>query len=100
MRPPPRRWTRLDALMALDALEAYLEPRLAITDYVEYREQGYAIGSGLMESTCKQRVGVRLKGSGRQWSEAGALAMTALIGQRMNQRWDTFWTTRPLHRAA
>jgi hypothetical protein len=87
-------------LEALDALIGYLKPRLAITDYVEYRERGFVIGSGIMESTCKQLVGRRLKGSGRQWSERGALAMTALIGQRLNRTWESFWATRPLHRAA
>lgn len=85
---------------ALDALIGYLEPRLEITDYVEYRQKGYAIGSGLMESTCKQLVTARLKGSGRQWSEPGAVAMGALIAQRVNNTWDTFWASRPLHRAA
>ena len=84
----------------MDALIGYLEPRLAITDYVEYRQKGYVIGSGMMESTCKQLVATRLKGSGRQWSESGALAMAALIGQRINQQWDAFWASRPLHRAA
>ena len=58
------------------------------------------IGSGIMESTCKQLVGQRLKGSGRQWSERGALAMTALIGQRINRSWEAFWASRPIHRAA
>ena len=88
------------ALEALDALIGYLEPRLAITDYVEYQEKGYVIGSGMMESTCKQLVTLRLKGGGRQWSESGALAMAALIGQRINHQWDAFWPSRPLHRAA
>ena len=87
-------------LEALDALTAYLRPRLAITDYVEYRARGLVIGSGMMEATCKQLVGQRLKGSGRQWSEAGALAMTALIGHRLNHSWDAFWASRPIHRAA
>jgi hypothetical protein len=87
-------------LEALDALIGYLDPRRAITDYVEYREKGYVIGSGMMESTCKQLVATRLKGSGRQWSESGALAMAALIGKRINQQWDAFWDSRPLHRAA
>ena len=85
---------------ALDALIGYVRPRLAITDYVEYRARGFGIGSGMMESTCKQLVGRRLKGSGRQWSEAGALAMTALIAQRINRSWDAFWRSRPLQRAA
>lgn len=87
-------------LGASDALMGYVRPRLPITDYVEYRERGLVIGSGMMESTCKQLVGKRLKGCGRQWSESGALAMSALIGQRLNRTWETFWATRPLHRAA
>jgi len=88
------------AVEALDALIGYVEPRRSITDYVEYRQKGYVIGSGMMEATCKQVVGVRLKGSGRQWSEAGAVAMAALIAQRINTSWDAFWASRPLHRAA
>jgi len=87
-------------LDALDGLIGYLRPRVAITDYVDYRARGLVIGSGIMESTCKQLVGQRLKGSGRQWSEDGALAMTALIGQRINRSWEAFWASRPIHRAA
>lgn len=85
---------------AIDALIEYLRPRLAITDYVDYRAAGYVIGSGMMESTCKQLVDQRLKGSGMQWSESGALAMTALIAHRLNGDWDRFWASRPLQRAA
>lgn len=84
----------------IDELIGYVRPRLAITDYVEYRAAGYVIGSGMMESTCKQLVGQRLKGPGMQWSEAGALAMTALIAHRINGTWDRFWASRPLQRAA
>ena len=87
-------------LTALDALINYLEPRLAITDYVDYRPAGFDIGSGKMEATCKQLVSLRLKGSGRQWSEGGAVAMVALIAHRINGTWDQFWVTRPLQRAA
>jgi len=91
---------RTNELAALDALLGYLEPRVAVTDYVEYRQKGWAIGSGMMESTCNQVVGARLKGSGRQWSEPGAVAMAALVGKKVNYEWDTFWASRPLHRAA
>ena len=87
-------------LAALDDLLGYLAPRVAVTDYVEYRQKGMVIGSGMMESTCNQVVGRRLKGSGRQWSEAGAVAMAALVGKKVNYEWDTFWASRPLHRAA
>ncbi len=85
---------------ALDQLIGYVRPRLAITDYVEYQAAGYVIGSGMMEATCKQLVSQRLKGPGMQWSEPGALAMTALIAHRLNGTWDRFWASRPLQRAA
>ncbi len=87
-------------LDALDNLIGYLRPRVPITDYVDYRAKGMVIGSGIMESTCKQIVGQRLKGNGRQWSEHGAVAMAALIGKRINGSWEDFWASRPIHRAA
>lgn len=91
---------RSESRAALDELIAYIEPRVAFMDYYEYRAGDYVIGSGLMEATCKQVVGQRLKGSGRQWSEPGALAMATLISYRLNGDWDAFWATNPLRRAA
>jgi len=85
---------------ALDVLMEYLSPRLSITEYPRYRAKDYVIGSGMMESSCKQLVGQRLKGTGMQWSEPGALAMTALVSQRLNGTWDQFWAGRPLQRVA
>ena len=88
------------AVAAVDELIGYLEPRVAYTDYVEYKAKGYTIGSGMLESTCKQVVGQRLKGSGRQWSDCGAAAMAQLIVHRLNDDWSAFWASRPAHRAA
>jgi hypothetical protein len=85
---------------ALESLMGYVRPRLAITDYVEYRARGMVIGSGMMESTCKQVVEHRLKGNGMQWSESGALGMASLISHRLNGAWAEFWQSRPLQRAA
>jgi hypothetical protein len=85
---------------ALEELMNYVRPRLPITDYVAYRAKGYVIGSGLMESTCKQVVGRRLKGVGMQWSEEGAIAMAAVVSQELNGNWEEFWAGRPLQRAA
>jgi len=89
---------RSGRLEALDSLIDYLRPRLAITDYVEYRQWGFVIGSGMMESMCKQLVGQRLKGNGRQWSKPGAVAMTALIAQPINRAWNAFWAAEPHNR--
>ena len=60
-------------------------------DYSRYRDQGWPIGTGMMESSCKQLVGMRLKGPGMHWTEAGALAVTALRAIELNQKWETFW---------
>jgi hypothetical protein len=41
-------------------------------DYARYRKDGYVIGSGTVESGCKQIVTQRLKRSGARWLEEGA----------------------------
>ena len=38
-------------------------------DYKNFRNQGYSIGSGTVESACKQIVATRLKRSGARWLE-------------------------------
>ncbi len=85
---------------ALEPLLDYLRPRLSITNYVDHRKAGNTIGSGMIESNCKQVVAKRLKGSGMQWSETGAVAMTALVAHKLNDTWNALWDTRPLQRAA
>jgi len=43
-------------------------------DYAEYRHQGYWIGSGTVESACKQIATARLKIAGARWTISGAIA--------------------------
>ncbi|MCO5207947.1 MAG: ISKra4 family transposase [Anaerolineae bacterium] len=50
----------------------YFHNNLTRMDYAHYRKQGYFIGSGTVESGCKQISTMRLKRSGAQWLEAGA----------------------------
>jgi hypothetical protein len=90
-----RRW-RGRAGKAWHAVLRYFELRVDQTEYPTYREQGWQIGTGMMESTAKQLVGLRLKGPGMHWSEAGALAVTALRATDLNGRWNTFWTNLTL----
>jgi hypothetical protein len=77
-------------------LRAYLELRAHLQDYPRYRQKGWQIGTGMIESTAKQLVGVRLKGPGMHWTEAGALAITALRAQDLNGRWHAFWNSLAL----
>ena len=43
-------------------------------NYAEYRKKGYAIGSGTVESACKQIATARLKIAGARWIIDGAVA--------------------------
>ena len=50
----------------------YFQNNLARMNYAHFRKQGYLIGSGTVESGCKQIGTMRLKRSGAQWLEEGA----------------------------
>jgi hypothetical protein len=76
---------------ALENLKAYLIGQRDHLAYPEFRARGWPIGTGRMESSCKQLVGVRLKGPGMHWTEAGALAVTALKATDLNGQWLHFW---------
>lgn len=90
------RWRRKKR-EALGKLVNYVQPRLDRTDYPAYRARDWQVGSGMIESTAKQLVGLRLKGPGMHWSEAGALAVTALRAQDLNGRWHQLWNTLTLN---
>lgn len=81
---------------ALDGLINYIGPRGCLTEYATYRSKGWQIGTGMMESTVKQLVGIRLKGPGMHWSRHGATAITALRAQDLNGAWSQFWKTLAL----
>ena len=62
--------------------------------YNEYREKGYHIGSGVVESACKHVVGQRLKQAGMTWSVEGADAIIQLRILWKNGEWNRFWKDR------
>jgi hypothetical protein len=66
----------------------YLRVRQEQMRYGEYQEAGLPIGSGAIESTCKQMVTARCKQAGMRWSEAGADAILALRSFVLNERLD------------
>jgi hypothetical protein len=47
-------------------------------NYAHFRAKGYFVGSGVIEATCKNVIGKRLKQSGMHWSVAGANKIAAL----------------------
>jgi hypothetical protein len=55
-----------------ERLISYYTNNLARMQYAHFRAMGYFIGSGTVESACKQIVSMRLKRSGARWSHQGA----------------------------
>ena len=78
----------------------YLERNRRRMDYLRYRQQGWFIGSGVVEAGCKRVIGQRLKQSGMFWTEAGATAVVSLRCALLSAGgWDSIWT-QPLLQAA
>ena len=64
-------------------------------NYKSYREQGYPIGSGSIESAVKL-FGKRIKGTEKQWNEYGGEAILNLYAFLISEdnRWDKLWETQ------
>lgn len=72
----------------------YFRDHQAHMDYPRYRRNGWPIGSGVVESTVK-RLGLRVKGSEKQWSIPGVEAILTLMTTMIceDNRWEIFWQT-------
>jgi hypothetical protein len=57
-------------------------------DYARFREAGYMIGSGTVESGCKQIITQRLKRSGARWTETGARLTAKARAAWLSGQWD------------
>jgi hypothetical protein len=77
----------------LEETLGYLRNNLHRTDYPTYQANGWAIGSGPVESACKTVVGQRLKLAGMRWGEDGTDALCHLRALFKGERgqWDAFW---------
>jgi hypothetical protein len=63
-------------------------------DYARFRQQGYLIGSGTIESACKQIAAARLKCSGARWTLAGVIATAKARAAWLSKTWDNL---KPLY---
>jgi len=64
-------------------------------DYAHFRTQGYFIGSGPVESACKQIVALRLRRAGARWTQAGASATAKARAAWLSNQWEEL-TALPL----
>jgi hypothetical protein len=72
---------------------AYLEKRQAQMQYPLFQDQGWPIGSGIVESGNKLVVEVRLKGSGMHWADEHVNPMLAIRNILCSDRWKQEWPT-------
>jgi hypothetical protein len=85
-------WQIIQALdkAALSELALYFKTHLRRMRYQEFRENGYPIGSGTVESGVKQ-FKARLTGPGMRWSRPAAERMFVLRAAVLDDSFDTLW---------
>lgn len=113
-RPRLQRWTKqllkdqVKNLIAKTRRECCGKPRAAAVEkelgyfvnnvgrmqYGTFRDQGFFIGSGVVEAGCKTVIGARCKQSGMFWGKPGAEKVLALRCIHVSGRLDQFWTER------
>ena len=62
--------------------------------YADYRVQGYQIGSGTVESGCKQIGTQRMKAPGATWSVEGARRTAKARAALLSNQWDVLTARR------
>lgn len=82
-----------DLTQAIERLVSYLTHNQSRVDYQRYLQQNLMIGSGIVESSNRRIVTMRLKQSGMFWSKQGAEAVMSLRACYLSgsQRWHDFW---------
>ncbi len=69
----------------------YFESNQRRMQYLEMREEGFLIGSGVAESGCKQ-FRARFCGAGMRWSRAGAERLIPVRAAILSNRFDQVWS--------
>lgn len=74
-------------------LVGYVAKRARHMDYPSYIKEGLDIGSGLVESACKEILNRRVK-QGRGWLVENGMAIAHLRAAWISGEWETFWNSR------
>jgi hypothetical protein len=80
---------------AIDAELTYLRAGRGRMDYARYEAQGWPIGSGAIEGTCKHLVKERFCVTGAHWRRANLPEVLALRLSIFNGEWLADWTDSP-----
>lgn len=75
-------------------LREYVRRHAERMRYQEFREAGEPVGSGTVESACKNVVGTRLKRGGMRWKVERAEGVLALRCAILSDRWHDAWDSQ------
>lgn len=81
-----------EQLAAIDNARRYLQRREKMIDYPHFRNRGYPIGSGSVESSHKGVVHSRMKQAGMRWADPHVDPMLTLRNWVCNGRWSEAWS--------
>ena len=76
---------------ALHTQAGYFRHNHRRMQYMEMREDGWPIGSGMVESGCKQ-FRARFTGAGMRWSRAGAERLIPVRAAILSHNFDAVWS--------
>jgi hypothetical protein len=83
---------------AVEAALSYYTEHQGRMDYPSYRARELQIGSGSVESACKQLVSARLKQAGMIWDAEGAEAVAVVRAWLRSERWEEALALRGIRR--
>jgi len=74
----------------IEAEQAYFQRQAQRMNYQEIARRGWPIGSGAVESACRQKQ-CRFKRPGQFWTPRGLRHLLALDEARRNHHWNQLW---------
>ena len=84
-----------EVLESLEKEVKYFEKHAKRMQYKVFREKGYQIGSGVIESACKHVVGQRCKQAAMRWKNEGINNILDLRCLEKNGGWERCWDKLP-----
>lgn len=84
-------WSQITCLDDIRQSPAYFETRQTKMNYDHFRQAGYPIGSGTVESGVNTVVHHRLKRQGQGWERLNAQSMLAALSELHSGRFQTTW---------
>lgn len=69
----------------------YFQKHAERMQYKAFREKGYPIGSGVIESACKHVVAQRCRRASMRWTDEGLQAILELRCLHKNESWQKYW---------